>query len=171
MVGCLLCVVVLHVFGARVYALWLNQTLTYQQGWLDLFLVYIVQAIFWTACSQLLMAVNAHHALSRTVLASAAISVLLSAIGAQVAGISGIIVGLIVADVLLPLWLVPVLLSRYEPSFRVGFFLAEGAPPVLVTAAVLTIPQAWIVVVPALVLWWVSCPPIRAGLSRWRLSR
>jgi O-antigen/teichoic acid export membrane protein len=171
MVGSLGCVLILHFFGERVYSLWLKQAVGYQQEYLDLFLIYILQAVFWTACSQVLMAVNAHHGLSKTVLAATVVSVVLSLIGARIAGVGGIIVGLIAGDVLLPLWLVPVLLTRYEPSLRLGFYLQEGGLPLLAFALVYSLPISWVLVIPVLLLWWLQCLPRAASLAPWRFGR
>ena len=171
MVVSLLSIVALHFFGQLIYSVWLRNSVEFRQDLLDLFLLYVVQAVFWTACSNVLMAVNAHHIISRVLVASAVLSVALALLGGRLDGLQGVIVGMIAADVLLPLWVVPYLLHRYERSFSAGFFVEEAVPVLLALGSLFLAPLALPIVGLLLLLWWLQCLLPTIGVRPWRYGR
>lgn len=136
--------VALHLLGQQIVSVWLGHTVTVDQVVIDILLFYIIQSVFWAACSNFLMAVNAHVGLARLLLVAAALSVLLAGFGAHLAGLRGAVTGLLLSEVLAPLWGVPLLLRRYDRGFSVWAlhreWLAGAAGLGVVVAAPWTAP-------------------------------
>jgi O-antigen/teichoic acid export membrane protein len=145
---------VFHYFGSEIYHLWLRKTVAYDQTVMDLFLLYMVQFIFWLACSHPLLATNRHHTLARVLLASSMLNLLLAYAGAHYFGLAGVVGGMIAGDLLLPCWFVPYLLSRYQPAFSGWFFAKEIGPVILGLAGLLLLPWSAPVVIIGLLWWW-----------------
>ena len=108
---------------------------------MDLFLLYLLLLLVWNSCGNLLMAVNRHHAYSQVVFASSLLTVGLAYLGGLHYGLSGVVMGLIIGDGLVPLCLVPYLLYRYQVRFSLIFFLREVAPVVAALGATALVPM------------------------------
>ncbi len=160
--------ILLHYWGGTLYHLWLGESVPYQQGVMDLFLVYVLQQVFWTASSNLLMAINHHHALAKALLASSVMSIALAFLGGHYFGIEGVVTGIIASDLLLPCWYVPFLLMQYEPHFSSTFYMKEIGPAVAGFIIALLIPWSVPVVFALFLFWWIQCLPGQGLLlKRW----
>jgi O-antigen/teichoic acid export membrane protein len=149
-------VTIFHFFGGSIYHLWLGDTVEYQPAIMNLFLVYFVQLVFWHTCSQLLMAINVHHALSKMLLISSVLTITFAYLGGEYFGLRGVLIGMIAGDILLPFWYVPYLVGRYQARFSLMFFTKELAPIIGGVASLVVFPWAMPVVFVLLLIWWVS---------------
>lgn len=156
---------VLHMWGLQLVEIWLGDRLQLSQFLIDLFLLVMLASVFWTACGNILMAVNRHHALSRVVLAYSILSVFLAYLFGLRSGLAGVVGGLLAAELLLPFWCVPYLVGRTLPVFRQAFFLREAMLLILLVGA-----AAW--------SFWAAMPVIllqvfllMRGISRLRAYR
>lgn len=154
LVGSAIFTIVFHYFGGEVIHLWLGGTITYDQTLMTLFLFYMLQSVFWTVCGNLLMAVDRHHTYSRALMGSSVSTVALAWIGGYQFGLLGVVVGVLVADLALPFWLVPYLLGRQWRDFDAGFFAVELVPIAAATAAAMVTGWLAVVAVFAMCLWW-----------------
>ena len=169
LLGSTIAVFILHSWGSEIYRIWLGGAVQYDPGLIILFLIYLLQQVFWNTCSYPLMAANHHYGLSRVVLASSLAGIAMAYAGAKLGGTEGLVIGLLAAEVLLPFWLVPFLLSRYDSRFNPWFLLAELLPAFGTTVFVLL---DWVLAIPAmigLVVWWWR--GVRPVLSRQFASR
>lgn len=148
--------IIFHLFGGEIYRLWVGDAVVYQQVLMDLFLIYVLQLVFWTVCSHLLMATNRHYTLSRILLISSALSIVMAYASGQYFGLQGVVLAIIVSDLLLPFWFVPYLTSRYQERFSLRFFLKEVIP--IVGSLAIVFFFTWLVslVLFLLLIWWVS---------------
>lgn len=146
-------VFILACCGQTVYEAWLGKTILFNQSIMNLFLLLLAQQVSWTVYGNLLMATNKHHGLSLVTLASAIASVSLAYIGAKMDGIEGLLWGMIAAEVLLPLWIVPYFVHRHYGNLSPAMFFKETAPLVLALPMVLE-PRSAIVIAPLLLMWW-----------------
>jgi len=154
MLGATIVVLILNGWGSEIYKLWLSGAVPYDYGLMALFLIFLLQQVFWNTCSHVLMAVNHHYGLSRVVLASSILAIAMSYAGARLAGLEGLVAGMLGAELLLPLWLVPKFLKRYNGSFTGEFFFTELVPPCIVVLVLfLYAPLAFVLLV-FLILWW-----------------
>lgn len=161
MVGATIVVFILNGWGDGIYDLWLSGTVPYDSGLMALFLIFLLQQVFWNTCSHVLMAVNHHYALSRVVLASSIMAIATSYAGARLAGLDGLIVGMLAAELLLPLWLVPILLKRYNSAFTGRLFFTELVPPCTVVLVLfLYAPLAFALLVLLTLWWWTTAKQI-----------
>ena len=149
-------IVTLYFFGGTIYRLWLGGTVAYQQTIMDLFLVYAFELVFWTVCSHLLMATNKHHTLAKVVLGSSLLMIALAYLGGQYFGLRGIVAGMIASDLLLPFWLVPYLVNRYQKRFSMRFFLKELAPIIGSLIGAVLMPWLTPLILLLLSAWWAS---------------
>lgn len=124
---------------------------------MDLFLLYMGQFLVWLTCSHPLMATNRHRALARLLLVSSLLGVGLAYLGGRRLGLPGVIMGMIAGDLLLPCWLVPYLLSRYQPRCSGRFFVREIGPIVCGLAVLISLPWSAPVVIAGLIWWWTRC--------------
>jgi len=145
--------ITLHYWGESIYHLWLGDAVEYQPRILDLFLVYILQAVLWTTCSHILMAINRHHAISTMLLGASLLTLVFSFLGAQVSALEGALIGIVASDVMLPLWYVPYVLYRYDRRFSGLFYLQEAGPVVAGLLTAVVIPWSAPAVVVLLLLW------------------
>ncbi len=145
---------IFHFWGEGLYNFWLRKTVTYQQGVMDLFLIYMGQFVVWLTCSHPLMATNRHRALSKTILVSSLLGIGLAYLGGRRLGLPGVILGMIAGDLLLPCWFVPYLLSRYQPRFSGWFFAKEIGPVLLSLMVLIGLPWSAPVVIAGLIWWW-----------------
>lgn len=129
--------ILFHYFGEFIYHLWLGHVLSYNSTLMDLFLVYLLQLTFWSACTQVLMATNNHSHLSRYILASTFIALALASLLGYIFGLEGVLIGMIVGDLVLPAWIVPYLLWKYDPRFSPAFFAWHSLPLFVASALVL----------------------------------
>ena len=161
MVGATLTVLLLYSYGEQIYQMWLAGTVVYDKQLMVLFLLFLLQQVFWSTCSYFLMAVNAHHALSGVMNASSVLSIGLAWVGAKHAGTVGLVIGMTVADLVLPLWFVPYLMMRHNSAFTFTFFLTEIVPPCLVVLVMFFhIPVALVLLVFLTLWWWTAAKPI-----------
>ncbi|GJL49246.1 lipopolysaccharide biosynthesis protein [Candidatus Nitrospira salsa] len=151
--------IIFHFLGEEIFQLWLGETLTYNQNAMDLILLYVMQLVLWTACSHVLMAVNQHEGLARTLALSSLFTVSLSYTGAQYFGLIGMISGMILADALLPLWFVPRLLFKYCNRFNLLFISKEVCPIILTSITMMMFPWSVVLSIFCLGLWWLRCLP------------
>jgi O-antigen/teichoic acid export membrane protein len=148
---------VFHFWGEALYNFWLRKAVTYQQGVMDLFLIYMGQFLVWLTCSHPLMATNRHGTLAKMLLASSLLNIGLAYLGGRHLGLPGVILGMIAGDLLLPCWFVPYLLSRYQPRFSGRFFITEICPVVLSLTVLISLPWSAPVVIAGLIWWWTRC--------------
>jgi O-antigen/teichoic acid export membrane protein len=161
-------VALLELFGQELFGFWLRGGVPYDGRLVTLFLVYVTQLAFWTACSHVLMAINAHFRLARMMLVSATLTVILAALGSYRYGLYGAVGGMLIADLLMPLWFVPYLLRRACRSFTPRFFAGEAAPVILGLAGLQVAPPAALLVVPALFVWWLRCVELKQVMAAFR---
>lgn len=128
LVSAIFFIAIFHYFGDVIFHLWLGDKVEYQQTYMDMFLIYVFQLVFWMSCSNLLMSINRHHEVSILLLVAAACTIMLVYVGAKSYGLAGVIGGLILADALIPLWVMPLIVRKYVPSFTLVFFGAELLP-------------------------------------------
>lgn len=157
---------IFHFFGGEIYHLWLGPAVEYRQELMDLFLLYIFQFIFWSACGNLLMATNRHHTLSKILLFSSLFSIVLAYVGGQHFGLAGVISGMILGDLVLPFWAVPCLLNKYQDQFSFLFFVKEIAPIAGVLLVMICFPWSAPIMFVVLFFWWLRCLPVRGVLVR-----
>jgi O-antigen/teichoic acid export membrane protein len=123
---------------------------------MTLFLAYMVQSVFWTACGNLLMAVDRHHAYSRVLIVSSVAAVVLAWIGGRQFGLLGVVAGVLAADLVIPFWFVPYLLGRYWREFSPGFFVRELVPVAAATGAAMFAGWTAVLAIAAMGFWWFS---------------
>ncbi len=157
---------VFHFFGGEIYHFWLGPAVEYRQNLMDLFLLYILQFIFWSACGNLLMATNHHHTLSKILLFSSLFSIALAYIGGRYFGLAGVISGMIIGDLAIPFWTVPRLLKKHQAQFSFLFFVKEITPITVVLLIIFCFPLSAPVMFVVLFLWWKRCLPVRGMLDR-----
>ena len=161
MVGATIVVFILSIWGNRIFELWLSGAVPYEKGLMALFLIFLLQQVFWNTCSHVLMAVNNHYALSRVVLASSVLAIATSYVGARLAGLEGLVVGMLAADLLLPLWLVPQFLRNYNGVFTWRVFFNELVPPCTVVSTLfLYAPLAFVLLLFLIPWWWAGAKEI-----------
>jgi O-antigen/teichoic acid export membrane protein len=165
--------VTLHFFGAWIYQHWLGKTLTYDVRLMDLLLCYILQFTFWMSCGQVLMAVNWHGLMSRIVVTGAVFSILAAWAGGRAFGLWGVVGGIIGVDLVLPFWLMPYLLRRYEPRFSLSFYFWELIPIAFGCGLAITVPiTAPILAIVFAVRWWNGTLRVRRhGMHVVKLSK
>ncbi len=164
-------IILFHYFGTEIFRLWLGRDVGYEQILMDLFLVYVFQLVIWTSCSNVLMSINRHHEISILLLVSSLLTVIFVYAGGKTYGLGGVIAGLIVADVVLPLWAVPALLIRYVPGFSYRFFILELAPVCATLALVLLTLWSVPIVIIGLFIWVVRGLPEHSAFQHLRFLR
>jgi hypothetical protein len=100
------------------------------------------------------MAVDRHHAYSWALIISSVLAVLLAWAGAVHGGLVGVVVGVLIADLLVPFWYAPYLLGRHWRGFRPAFFARELLPVAGMLSASMLSAWAAVAMVPAAGLWW-----------------
>ena len=156
MAGACVFFAIFHLWGEKIYHLWLGGSLEYSQNLMDLILVYVIQLAFWTACSHVLMATNMHRTLAKVMFVSSVFTLVVSYLGALYFGLVGLIGGMIVVDFMLPLWLVPLLLTRHQTVFSITFYAKELLPVAAAVLFIITFPEVWYVSVVAVIAWWTG---------------
>ncbi len=151
--------IIFHFWGETIFQLWLGKALTYNQQAMDLILLYVIQLVFWTACSHVLMAVNHHEDLARSLALSSLFTIVLSYIGGAYWGVVGMVSGMILADILVPLWFVPLLLWKYCQRFDFLFIAAEVWPIAVCIITTTFIPWSAVLILFCLMFWWWKCLP------------
>lgn len=164
--GATVFICVFHFFGSEIYHLWLGTAVEYRQELMDLFLVYILQYIFWSACAYLLMATNRHHTLSKILFFSSFFSITLAYVGGRYFGLTGVITGMIIGDLAIPFWAVPRLLKKHQAQFSFLFFVNEITPVAGILLTIVYFPLSAPVMFVVLFLWWKRCLPVRGMLDR-----
>lgn len=154
LVGAALLTVIFYYFGGEIIGLWLGGAVPYDHVLMTLFLIYMLQSVFWTVCGNLLMAVDRHHVYSRVLIVASVAAVVLAWIGGRQFGLFGVVIGILAADLFLPFWFVPYLLGRHWRELSPGFFAREFAAVAAATAAALF--SGWMAVpaIAAMSLWW-----------------
>lgn len=104
-----------HLFGTKVYKIWLDGTMLIDPLFLNLFVLYIIILIFWFSYADFLMAVNNHKLLSFVLLLGSIINVFFCFFGASLFDLNGAVIGLIISDLLFAAWLVPRIAFLYKP--------------------------------------------------------
>lgn len=154
MVSAISILFVLHLFGAELYSLWVQNKIAFDQTLFDLLLLYIFQFVFWGGCMNVLMATNNHRFLSKLLVVSAIISLVISFLLGSYFGLRGIAGGMILGDLLLPFWFVPFLLHKKINQIGLMFFLSELIPSV-VALLTLFFFQKLTIIVFAIIFWWL----------------
>jgi O-antigen/teichoic acid export membrane protein len=154
LIAAVLLMALFHFWGGDIYHFWLRRAVAYQQRVMDLFLLYMGQFMIWISCSHPLMATNRHRTLAKMMLVSSLLGLGLAYLGGRRLGLPGVILGMITADLLLPCWFVPYLLSRYQPRFSRRFFVKEITPLILSLALMISLPWSAPVVIAGLLWWW-----------------
>jgi O-antigen/teichoic acid export membrane protein len=150
---------VFHFYGSTIYSVWLHKKVAYNQFIMDLLLVYMAQFIFWLTCSHPLLATNQHQTLSKILVVSATLKLVLAYAGGRHFGLPGVVLGMIAGDALIPLWSVPCLLARHQKQFSFPFFIRELIPYVLCLALPAMVPWLSPIIFLGLVWWWTRCLP------------
>ncbi|WP_140456659.1 MULTISPECIES: lipopolysaccharide biosynthesis protein [Priestia] len=99
--------VFIYLFGPEIYNYWLGNNKMYDYKVLNLLLIYILQFLFWFSYVDLIMAINRHGKISYIIIISLTISLFLTYWLGSIFGLSGIIWGLILGDLLIPFWYIP----------------------------------------------------------------
>lgn len=154
----------LHSYGKEIYQVWLMGSVSYPAHVMDLFLIFLLQQVFWNTSGSLLMAANVHYGLSRVALASAVLAIILSLVGVRIGGLEGLVIGMMMGEVLLPLWLVPFLVGRFRAVFSTTFFVRELVPVFVAIALMILGAAGTVIAVMMLLVWW--WPAARLVLSR-----
>jgi O-antigen/teichoic acid export membrane protein len=152
-------IAIFHFYGGFIYHFWLRKTVPFQQPVMDLFLIYMGQFIFWLTCSHPLLATNRHHTVSKMLVVSSILTLVLAYWGGQHLGLPGIVLGMIIGDLALPFWFVPYLLRDYQACFSYKFFVTEMAPYLGSLLILMTIPWLVPMVVLLLLIWWLRAVP------------
>jgi hypothetical protein len=90
---------------------------------------------------------------------SSVLTIALAYWGGHYFGLSGIVVGMIVGDLILPFWFVPYLLRDYQSCFSLKFFALEMGPYLGSLLIILTIPWLAPLVFLLLLGWWLRAVP------------
>jgi O-antigen/teichoic acid export membrane protein len=159
LVASVIFITIFHFFGGYIYHFWLRKTVAFDQAVMDLFLIYMGQFIFWLTCSHPLLATNRHQTLAKMLFIASMLTIGLAYLGGRHLGLPGIVLGMIVGDVLLPLWFVPYLLRDYQGCFSYRFFATELTPYLASLLLLATIPWLAPVVFPLLLVWWLRVVP------------
>ena len=122
------CVIGAHYLGKEAFHFWLGEKINYRVEVMDLFMLYLFESLFWTSCSHVLMATNNHFFLSKLSLAGSILSIILSFALGKISGLYGVLFGMTLGDLLLPAWMVPLLLYRYDSRYSLAFYLRELLP-------------------------------------------
>jgi O-antigen/teichoic acid export membrane protein len=125
---CLLAGALLHVFGESIFAVWTGNGDLFDQNTLDIFLLYVIQSVYWTLSANLLMATNKHRRVADIMFLAAILSVVCAYFGGQHFGLPGVAAGILAGDILLPLWAIPRLLSKQMGQISIWFLVREGLP-------------------------------------------
>lgn len=161
LIAAILLATLLYFFAAPLYTLWLHHRVPFSQPLMDLFLLYGIEMVFWTACANLLMSTNRHHVLARVYLITAIISLAAAYFGGRYFGLHGVILALLFIDIIFPAWFIPYLLYRYDHYFNLMFFLRELLPIVSGILLILFLPTTTILLIPLLIYWWYRGLPLK----------
>jgi len=151
---------VFHYWGEDIHRLWLRGRVEFNQLYLDLFLLYILQSVFWTTLSHILMALNKHIALSRIMLVSSGVTIILAYFGGIYWGLKGVIIALIAGEAALPLWLVPYLMNKYQKYYSLKFFINSTVPVFAGVICILLSPRLALLMALFLTYWLVKSLPV-----------
>lgn len=161
-----------HTYGAKVYSLWVGNGLSYHPLVMDIFLLYVLQMVFWSAYKQLLIAVRKHEILSAVALASSLLMLALGYWAGKHFGLVGVTAGMLASELVLPFWVAPFLVSRWFPTFTLRRALLEWIPVSLGVALVFLFPRTAPIVLAGFTLWWLESlwreKNIRLSLKRLR---
>ncbi|MFC1539557.1 lipopolysaccharide biosynthesis protein [Candidatus Latescibacterota bacterium] len=152
-------IVLLHFYGENIYEFWLGKRIAFNQLYMDLFLIYMFQSVFWVSLSHLLMATNRHIILSWIMFAATLLTIALSYIFGKYFGLSGVIIAMIICELALPFWIVPYLVHKYQNIFSLRFFLNELIPIIGGIVCILMFPLSIPFVFVMLFFWWRRCLP------------
>ncbi|MCM3544956.1 lipopolysaccharide biosynthesis protein [Priestia megaterium] len=122
--GCIVGLI-LHFYGETLYGLWLNNTVAFNQHLIDSLLFYILLMTFWFGFADFLMAVNRHKHLSVVILISSTLNVIFATLGANIVGLNGVVLGLIVGDLVLACWFIPYLALKYKPIMNLKTIIKQ----------------------------------------------
>lgn len=172
LVATIIFITIFHFYGGYIYQFWLRKTVPFDQPVMDLFLIYMGQFIFWLTCSHPLQATNRHQAFSKILVISSLLSITLAYWGGQHWGLRGIVLGMIIADLMLPFWFVPSLLRGYQSCFSWRFFATELCPYLGSLLILMVVPWLAPLVFIALLVWWLRAMPVGDLAPGWlRLTR
>ena len=171
LVSAVVFIAIFHYFGDVIFHLWLGNKVEYQQFYMDLFLIYVFQLVFWMSCSHLLMSINKHHEVSILLLVTSACAIFFAYVGAKSYGLAGVIGGLILADLMLPLWVMPLIVRKYLRSFTFDFFVGELFPAGLALGLILLSPWTIPVVGLGLAVWLFRSMPLGSTHKLGRIFR
>jgi len=158
-------VILLHYSVSYLYRLWLHDKVPFDQFLMDLFFLYGIQQMLYLCCANFLMSVNHHKALAKVYLFTSLISVIAAYVGGHYYGLTGVLVFLLITDLVLPFWLIPLLVSRYCSLFNFYFFTKEFLIPV--AALLVGIYSIWLspIALVALLLFWKKSLPSKNILN------
>lgn len=144
----------IHFFGGTVYAFWLGGYVAYHQVVMDLLLTYALQAVFWTVCSNLLMATNNHRTLSVVLFIGSVLTAAATYVGGVHFGLVGALTGMLAGDAVLVAWVTPHLVRHYLVRATPAFFLTELWPIAAVISVSIVVPWMAIPAFILLFVWW-----------------
>lgn len=159
-----------HFLGQAVYDFWMGGQVEYSRELMDLLLIYIFLQVFWTACGNILMAVNNHQKMAKIVSIASAATIGTAYVGGLFYGLYGVILGMIASDLLLAGWIIPHLLNQYDKRFSFPFFVQEAVPVFLGYLSAGVFPWITPFVIAGLIYWWKRGIPysIQEIWKRWK---
>ena len=167
-------VVILHFFGSNIYHIWLGDSVEFSQKLMDLFLIYSLVQTFWRSYGNLLMAINVHETMSKVLFVSSMLTLVFTGVGGMYFELTGVVWGMVMAEVLLPMWVVACLAWNYNVGFSMRLYLGELMPIGGALILMVLLPWSIPVVLMALGLWWVRCLPdsfpILSRVSGYKIS-
>ena len=105
--ACIFAGIWLHFAGKDILELWTLGRITFDQRLLDTFLLYLVFQAPWLASSYFPLAFNRHKNIAIRYISSAVLGLGLAVVLVQYWGIVGVALGLLIADILVCSWFVP----------------------------------------------------------------
>ncbi|BEI32947.1 MATE family efflux transporter [Polynucleobacter sp. HIN5] len=137
----------LIIYGEKIFILWLGSDFIYDPSLMDLFLIYIVQFILWTTAGNLLMSINLHKKYSKLMFISSLLSILCAFLGGNLYGLKGVIIGMIIVDIILPIWLVPLYVVNNFPNLSINFFIKNFTIASISIALMIITPKLIILII------------------------
>lgn len=162
--------IILHFYGETIFQFWIGKDIPYDQNLMDLFAIFMIQQVIWSAYSSLLMSINRHKTLSVVLVISSITTIILSFYFAHYFQLKGVLVGMIASELLLPFWIVPILVKKYNSAFSLPFFLKELIPIVLSLIIVVAFSKFMFLIICFIIIWW-SYPLKNIGFKGIRLVK
>ena len=128
-------------YGEKIFKLWLGSDFIYDSSLMSIFLIYIIQFILWTTAGNLLMSLNLHKEYSKLLFISSFLSIICASLGGILYGLEGLVIGMIIIDIALPTWLVPIYIVRIMPNFSINFFIKNLICSIISVLLIILLPK------------------------------